>query len=318
MKGSGSNRQSVQVRVKDPPPKITLKRVRRQFQVEARPLTQGIPLDSDAALRPENTNKYRLTRTQQEGLAIHNQGLVKRWEQDITHIREKQVFSKLMLVAAIARYLNQSPLFVEQVLAHTQEGSDRILAAVNTFNELLYDWVIPHLFQQLYHIQEDTTTEEYEVELVKLSKDGYYSVSADPDLIVTEQLAGADAAKSFHLDHYCFDSSSERTLFWNLLRAGKVKRLYFTGMLTHGQSDFYIQYIDPDTHAIRIYYPNFLVEKDNNTYVIIEVKGDHKIENPVVQAKRAFAEQVARDNQMTYRIMESSRADAGEYSSLLQ
>lgn len=135
------------------------------------------------------------------------------------------------------------------------------------------------------------------MELVTLSKDGNYSVSADPDLIVTEQLAGADAAKSFQLDHYYFDSSSERPLFWNLLRAGKVKKLYFTGMLTHDQSDFY--YINPDTHVIHSYYPGFLVGKDNNTYVIIEVKGDHKIEDPVVQAKRAFAGQIARDNQMT-------------------
>ena len=88
-------------------------------------------------------------------------------------------------------------------------------------------------------------------------------------------------------------------------------------MLTHGQSDFFIQYIDPDSHAIRSYYPDFLFQKDDNTYVIVEVKGDNKIDDPVVQAKKEFAERMAKDNQMTYRIIKGSEADAGQYRQLL-
>jgi type III restriction enzyme len=67
--------------------------------------------------------------------------------------------------------------------------------------------------------------------------------------------------KSFHFDTYCFDSNPERTLFWDLLREVKVKHPYFIGMLTHGQSDFFIQYIDPDSHTVRSYYPDFLFER---------------------------------------------------------
>ena len=64
-------------------------------------------------------------------------------------------------------------------------------------------------------------------------------------------------------------------------------------MLTHGQSEFFIQYIDPDSRMVRSYYPDFLFEKDDGTYVIVEVKGDNMIDDPVFQAKKAYAEQMA-------------------------
>jgi len=320
MQSIGSDRVQVKAYVKTPPRSITLKRVRRQFDLKERHLTNGIDLELATALKPDYTDKYRIIHTEQEGLLVKANSLSKTREEDITHIRQKRAFSQLTLVAEIARYLNKSPLVVETILHQTTDGIDGkngILAAVNQFNELLYDWVIPRLFNALYEISEDTTTEDYTVELVKLSKDGYYNVSAKRDLIVSDQTAGADAEKSFHLDHYCFDSNPEKVLFWNLLRDGKVKKIYFTGMLTHGQSDFYIQYIDPDSHAIRSYYPDFLFEKEDGSLVIVEVKGDNKIDDPVVQAKRQFAEQMAKDNQMTYRIIKGSEAGAGQYSHLL-
>ena len=194
---------------------------------------------------------------------------------------------------------------------------EKILTAVNEFNELLYDWVIPHLFHELYDIEEDTTKEEYEVELVKLSKDGY-TLNAVPDLIVRKDDTGEKSDKSFHLDAYCFDSQPERTLFWNLLQSGRIKKLYFTGMLTHGQTEFYIQYIDPDSHTIRSYYPDFLIEKEDGSLVIVEVKGDNQIDNPVVQAKKEAAEQVAIASGMTYEIIKGSDAIAGKHQELIQ
>lgn len=85
-----------------------------------------------------------------------------------------------------------------------------------------------------------------------------------------------ERAKSFHLDTYCFDSGSENKLFWDLLRERRVKKLYFTGMLTHGQSDFFIQYIDPDSRTVRSYYPDFIFQREepdgSMKYVIAEVK----------------------------------------------
>jgi len=317
MQETGSDRQTVQAWVKVPAEKIKLKRVRRQFDVIEKTLTKGINLQLEEALRSERTDKYRLIHTEQEGLSLNSFMQNKVKEEDLTHLRQKRAFSQLTLVAEISRYLNKSPLYIAEILHDTQGGIESILKAVNQFNELLYDWVIPNLFKELYEIKEETTTEEYEVELVKLSAEGYYTVSGKKDLIVSEDKAGEDASKSFHLSHYCFDSHPELTLFWKLLESGKVKKLYFTGMLTHGQSDFFIQYIDPDSHAIRSYYPDFLFQKDDDTYVIVEVKGDNKIDDPVVQAKKEFAERMATENGMTYRIIKGSEAAAGQYSQLL-
>jgi hypothetical protein len=222
------------------------------------------------------------------------------------------------LIAEISRYLNKPCVWVEELLESTGEGIQKILGSVNEFNELLYDWVIPHLFNDLYDITSNEKTEEYEVELAKIPPNGFYEFSASPGLVVKDQdVARIYVSKSFHLDTYCFDSDPERNLFWNLLRDGKVKKLYFTGMLTHGQSDFYVQYIDPESHTIRNYYPDFLVQKEDESYVIVEVKGDNKIEDPVVVAKQEFAEQMAAASGMTYKIIKGTDAAQGRYSFLL-
>ena len=57
--------------------------------------------------------------------------------------------------------------------------------------------------------------------------------------------------KSFHLDTYCFDSLPEKQVFTDLLSLDDVQNVYFTGVLTHGQSDFFVQYIDPETNTVR-------------------------------------------------------------------
>jgi type III restriction enzyme len=312
MENIASDRETVTTHVVPPSVKIKLQRVRRQFEVKEKPLAHGINLKLSQA----DTDKYRLIHIEQEGIAVKPKDKTKVKTEDLTHLRQRRDFSKLTLVAEISRYLNKSPLSIEQILTTTQEGIEQILQVVNEFNELLYDWVIPRLFTALYDITEHETKEEYEVELVKLTKDGY-TLSARKELIVRQSDAGNDSEKSFHLDTYCFDSPEEQKLFWNLIKDGRIKRLYFTGMLTHGQSEFYIQYIDPDSHAIRSYYPDFLFQKDDKSYVIVEVKGDNLIDDPVVQAKKEFAEQMAVASGMTYRIIKGSEAKAGQYSQLL-
>lgn len=311
MQDSGSDREHIIVQVKKPIPSIPLTRTRRLFDLKEKNLISGI----DLKLAEADTEKYRLIRTEQEGLEVGKTS-VKRTSEDITYRRQKRAFSEITLVAEIARYLNKPCLFVSNILAQTQEGTEAILEAVNEFNELLYDWVIPHLFKELYDIEAHEETEEYEVELVKLSKDGY-TLSAKKDLIVREADPPQNAGKSFHLDAYCFDSNPERALFWNLLNSGRVKKLYFTGMLTHGQTEFYIQYIDPDSHSIRSYYPDFIFEKEDGSRVIVEVKGDNMIDDPVVLAKKEAAERLAIASGMTYEIIKGSDASAGRYEFLL-
>jgi hypothetical protein len=324
---AGKEKETVEIKVLKQE-KIKLIRVRRQFTLKEKKITNGINLKLAQALTPEKLNRYQLLETTQEGLSLKDAATSKKQVKDITNIRKKREFSLITIVAEIARYLNKSCLFIEEILTTTIEGIDAILDAVNQYNELLYDWIIPNLFKEFYDLDEYEKTEIYEVELIKLSKDGYYRVTSTPDKIVRHDdpmvKEGKDAKgqsyleKSFHLDTYCFDSNPEQRLFWDLLREKRINKVFFTGMLTHGQSEFYIQYIDPDSHAIRSYYPDFLIQKDDNTYIIVEVKGDNLIEDPIVQAKKEFAHQMADASGMTYQIIKGSDANAGRYSEILE
>ncbi|MBA3073515.1 MAG: hypothetical protein FP831_07960, partial [Anaerolineae bacterium] len=72
-----------------------------------------------------------------------------------------------------------------------------------------------------------------------------------------------------------------------------------------------------ESHTVRSYYPDFLVQKEDGGYVIVEVKGDNKIDDPVVLAKKEFAEQMAVASGMTYKIIKGSDAAQGRHSFLL-
>ena len=328
--------------------KVPLKRIRKMHRLVQKQPENGLCLELDG-VDPE---QYRMWVEKREGLSASQQGQT----EDLTEFRERRDFSQLTLCAEIARYLNRSPLEIEDILVDTEEGMDEILESVNEFNELLYDWIIPRLFNALYELEEFERHEPEEIELVKEPEDGYYKVRANPDLVakdtdtefeydaaegtglVAESETGYQigqnppslvvkgdapevrnyAHKSFHLDTYAFDSEPERSLFWSLLTEETVKEIYFTGMLTHGQSDFYIQYIDPESHSVRRYYPDFLMQKADNSWVIVEVKGDNMIDDQIVQAKATATKQRASASDMSYKIIKGSDASAGRYQALLE
>lgn len=308
----GIEKQNYQVRVNTPPVKVTLKRVRKMHQLLEKPPQNGLSL----GLEQVDTEKYRIRREEYEGLHALQPSVM----EDMTEYKERRDFSQLTLCAEIARYLNRSPLEIEDILTNTQEGMADILQRVNEFNELIYDEIIPRLFEVLYELKEFENHESEEIELVKEPESGYYQVRANPDLVTKETDTGVINYddKSFHLDTYAFDSTPERALFWSLLTEGRVKKVYFTGMLTHGQSDFYIQYIDPESHAVRRYYPDFLMQKADNSWVIVEVKGDNKIDEPVVRAKATAAKQRANASDMSYKIIKGSEANEERYQALLE
>lgn len=328
MQRSASNKERVEVRVVEPPVKIKLVRVRRQYTMRDKPRAAGQALGLDRANKDAwngLVEKYRLIETQQDGLSVSDaaRALTSRTF-DLTSHREKRTFSRMTLVAEVSRYLNRSPLEIEDLLDSTQEGTVELVAMTNEFNELLYDEIIPRLFRQIYDLDESQQTEEHEVELIKMPANGYYEVTAAKDKIVRRgdgAIKDEERAKSFHLDTYCFDSGSENKLFWDLLREKRVKKIYFTGMLTHGQSDFFIQYIDPDSRTVRSYYPDFVFVREeldgSEKYVIVEVKADNQIDDAVVQAKKDFAHQIAVASGMEYRIIKSTDADQRRYRVLM-
>lgn len=325
---TASNKERVEVRVVEPPVKIKLVRVRRQYTMHNKPRAAGQELGLDRA-NTEAWNslveKYRLIETQQDGLSVSDAARARTSRTfDLTSRREKRIFSRMTLVAEVSRYLNRSPLEIEDLLDSTKEGTDELVAVTNEFNELLYDEIIPRLFRQIYDLDESQQTEEHEVELIKVPANGYYEVTAAKDKIVRRGdsiIKDEERAKSFHLDAYCFDSGSENKLFWDLLREKRVKKIYFTGMLTHGQSDFFIQYIDPDSRTVRSYYPDFVFVREEldgtEKYVIVEVKADNQIDDAVVQAKKDFAHQIAVASGMEYRIIKSTDADQRRYRVLM-
>ena len=308
---AGVEKEDYEVRVKKPVT-VTLKRIRKLHQLVPKQPQNGMSLELDQV----DTEGYRLLHAQREGLLTSRAAQI----EDLTEFRERRAFSVLTLCAEIARYLNRSPLEIEAILTNTEEGMDRILESVNEFNELLYDWIIPRLFGALYDLKEFEHAEEEDIELVKEPEAGYYTVRADPDMVVRpDAMEGYDyAQKTFHLDTYAFDSRPERDLFWSLVSDDKVKAVYFTGMLTHGQSDFYIQYIDPESHAVRRYYPDFLMQRDDGSWVIVEVKRDDVIDTRIVQAKAEYTRQIANASRMSYKIIPGSEAGEGRYQSLLE
>ncbi|MEC8814160.1 MAG: TnsA endonuclease N-terminal domain-containing protein, partial [Pseudomonadota bacterium] len=323
LQNTAKDKETVKIRVKKQP-KLTLRRVRRSYKVHEKELTTGfelIPERKDKEKWFDLTKKYHVTETVQHGMAeggISSQ--IRTQTNDLTHIREKLEYSEIMLVAEISRYLNKSPLLIESILEKTDEQMTGLLEMINEYNELLYDQIIPRLFNQMYEVETEEATEEHEVELIKIPPQGYYEMRADPKLTMRDSDKAVEPLKdkSFHLDTYCFDSQPEQQLFWDLLNEGKVKEIYFTGMLTHGQSDFFIQYIDPDSRAVRSYYPDFIFKKEDDSYVIVEVKGDNKWEDPIVNAKKEFAEQMAVASGMEYKMIKGSDASAREFRRLLQ
>ncbi len=132
---------------------------------------------------------------------------------------------------------------------------------------------------------------------------GYYEFKGKPELVFKRdnaQFSEVERAKSFHADTYCFDSKPEKECFTQYISSLDVDEVYFTGMFTAEQGDLYVNYYDPDSQRIRQYYPDFFAKMADGTYRLIEVKGDNKIDDRIVQAKKQAAEEMAAASGVEY------------------
>jgi len=68
-----------------------------------------------------------------------------------------------------------------------------------------------------------------------------------------------------------FCLGSEKKFFLDLLKREGATKLYFTGMLTHGESDFFICYIDPVIHHVHKNFPDFLVQDKSGNWTLLNV-----------------------------------------------
>lgn len=286
---ANTDRQKYKVRVLPPPRTITLKRVWHEYSLHEKEYSMPV----DFKLTDVDLSKYRSVMYEGDSLACDT--TVK--EKTVDHLQNNMKYSAFSLAGEVARYLNISCVLAARILRESVDGLDVVLDSVNRYNDILDDYIIPAVFHALFEVTSELRTEDKELVLLREPKDaGYYEFSAKDDLVLTHRYPGFTAEqvkKSFHADTYCFDSAPEKECFMQYITSGKVQEVYFTGMFTSNQGDLSVHYYDPESGRIRQYYPDFLAKMADGSYQLIEVKGDNKIDDVVVKAKQAAAEEMA-------------------------
>lgn len=286
---SNDDRHKYQVRVLPPPRTITLKRVWHEYTLHEKEYSEPV----DFKLADADFSKYASIMYERDSLARDT--TVK--EKNIDYFQNNLKFSEFSIAGEVARYLNISCILAARILHESVDGIDAVLEAVNRYNAVLDDYIIPTVFHSLFDITSELKTEDKELVLLCEPKDaGYYEFSAKDDLVLTNHYPAftpEQIKKSFHADTYCFDSIPEKECFIQYITSNKVAEVYFTGMFTSNQGDFSVHYYDPESGRIRQYYPDFLARMKDGSYQIIEVKGDNKIDDTVVKAKQVAAEEMA-------------------------
>jgi type III restriction enzyme len=223
---------------------------------------------------------------------------------------ENRPYSLISIVAEVSNYLRaEIPCsMIQSLLENSKDTSVKISEVVSKYNKILYDRIIPYIFNALFDIERNIETEEKEVDLLLLpeGKD-HIDFTALPELVVHYQNKDFEAKdgynrvlvdKSFHTNYYCFDSKPEKECFWKYIMNDKVKEVYFTGMFTAGYNGLAIQYIDPETYAVRTYYPDFISFLEDGTIQIIEVKAENLIETAITRAKESAAAEMVNGNKI--------------------
>jgi hypothetical protein len=301
-KSSGEKSEKYKVRVLPPPRSIKLKRIWREYSLDEHGYTEPI----DFTLESRDFTKYASTMYEKDSIS-HDMSVK---ETNIDHLKERMKYSAFSLAGEIACYMNISCILASRIIRESKDGEEAVLEAVNKYNEILDDVIIPQIFHALFEVKSEVKSEDRELILLKEPKDaGYYEFSGKPELVVTNrdrQFKPAEVAKSFHADTYVFDSKPEKECFLQYVTSGKVKQVYFTGMFTSHQGDLSIQYYDPESRRIRQYYPDFFAEMSDGSYELIEVKGDDKIDDTVVLAKAEAAREMAVASGVEYKMYAGS------------
>lgn len=299
---STDDRHKYQVRVLPPPRSIRLKRVWHEYTVSSKEYSTPV----DFGLVGADLSKYSSVMYERDSIA--NDTSTKQSNADEYQV--KMQYSAFSLAGEVARYLNISSILAAKILREAQDGMDVILADVNRYNAVLDDIIIPTIFHALFDVTAIQKTEDRDVVLLREPKDAaYYEFSAKDDLVITNKYPGFtpdEVLKSFHADTYCFDSLPEKKCFFQYIKSDKVQEVYFTGMFTSNQGDLSVYYYDPESGRIRQYYPDFLAKMKDGTYQLIEVKGDNKIDDVVVQAKKEAALEMAAASGIKYEMYAGS------------
>ncbi len=301
---SESKRKRVPVRVVEPPKTIKMHRLHYKYSLEEKEYKEKI----DFGLFDIVTEKYDAKVFLKEGITT----AATTQETVANYLLGGMEYTEISLVAEIAKHFPEVRCtLIARMLRESKEGMDIILERVNNYNSIIHEILVPKIFETLYIVNKEVVKENVDVKLLKRPKQGgYYEFSGNEELIVTKDstdyIIAKNKEKSFHADTYVFDSKPELQMFLRLLKDEHVIETYFTGMFTSEQTDFYVPYVDPESSRLRKYYPDFLVKMDDGTYVILEVKGDHMVDDPVVKAKKAAAEAIAVESSMRYELVKGT------------
>ncbi|STE38170.1 hypothetical protein [Enterococcus faecium] len=177
-----SDREDYRVHVNPPEHKIDLKRVRTVYTLSEREIQQ--PLDFHLQERAEEMKDRWGQEVIEQKLASLS-STEKRT--DFIDITNKYQYSNLTLIAEIARYLNFSPLEVQRILTESQDGLEQILFWSNTYKQVVYEILIPKIFEYKFKITKSQITEDNEVVLLKFPQGkNYYKFSGKPELVIMD------------------------------------------------------------------------------------------------------------------------------------
>jgi type III restriction enzyme len=298
------NKKQYKVTMIPPPQKIKIKEKRYTYEIKEKDKISPIDFKIDSI----DIKKYQQIVTEKSRLTkpVNDKKII------VTGIAENITFSEYTMIAEITRYFPEAgALKIDDILEKSKTGKAKILEKVNQYNEILYDWVIPEIFKAFYEITSSSSEIEHLITLLKepTGENKFYEFIADPALVayIGEDTYSEYKNKSFHASHYCFDSKPELECFLKFLFSKDVKNVYFTGMFTDkNKTDFSIGYTDPETDHYRSYYPDFWVEMKDGSCQIIEVKGDDKLNDRVVQAKKEAALALTANSETIYRMIAGS------------
>lgn len=299
LKGAKEDKIDVIVHIVKPNRNIKLDEIKKKYTLnEKNPISKF-----DINIEKIDVEKYKSYHIEKKGLNSKYSEVTKEIKTE-----SNRHYSKYSIVYEIARYLNKSPLQIKDILESSGKFDD-IEKIVSSYNDVLFDVIVPKLFDYLYELKEETVSETKVLPLIKYRKDtDHFVFRTKQNLCInmSEKEVETFTSKSFHVDNYCFDSEPEKRMFLKYLNSDKVLEVYFTGMFTGSENGLSVQYIDPNSNIIRTYYPDILVFYKDGRTEIVEVKGDNKIDDAEVAAKADAAMELAEASKMIYNIYKSS------------
>jgi type III restriction enzyme len=231
--------------------------------------------------------------------------------------RVRRRYTPYSLVEQVARFTGLPCLEVERILQESDAGMEGVLDYVNRENALLHDAIIPRIQEALFEYDEESGSTEEEVALARNFPIERH-VGEDQEGLVMSPDGGRD--RSYHLDHYIFDSGEERKLFETLLTHERVEEVYFTGGITDpAHNEFYVEYYDNQAGRWRKYFPDFYLKLADDGWMVVEVKREDQTEHPNVKAKDEAAREVFETlNGIFYHVKPDDEIRRGEVYDIFQ